>query len=523
MKMIPRTSRESSPQSRWIGIISILLLLCCFNCYSAPDIKFEVTIKPGLISTPQTGRLLVILSRKNSREPRLSVTSTEVDAPIVLGCDANAFVAFQSIVVDRNAIISPITNLSELSAGNYFIQALLVVNTDLLSPDAPGNLYSSVVKAHLSPALTNTIQLELNQQIGPEQLPAETDLVKFVKMKSDLLSKFHGRPIYLRAGVILPRDYEKHPSRKYPLWIRIGGFGSSYTSVLSLMSQKSDFRKTWTAKDTPKMILLQLDGAGPYGDCYQVNSDNNGPYGDAIIRELIPCIEQRFRAIPNSKARVLSGHSTGGWSSLALQIFYPDFFNGVWSSSPDGVDFRAFELVDIYTDKNAYVNKFGFERPSERTVQGETKLTMRREVQIENVLARGNNWALSGGQWGAWNATYGPKGPDGLPISLWDPQTGIINRDAAEHWKSYDLRLVLQKNWKTLAPKLQDKIHISVGDADNYFLNNAVHLMDEFLSKAAPPFKGRIVYGSGKGHGWYDLTLIQMMTEMKEATDQAGN
>jgi S-formylglutathione hydrolase FrmB len=500
-----------------------LFLLCCFSCYSATNLQFAVTIKPGLVSTPQTGRLLVILSRKHSVEPRLSVISTEADAPIVLGRDANAFGASQPLIVDQTAISCPITNLSELPAGNYFIQALLMVNTDLRSPDAPGNLYSPVIKADLRPTLTKTIPLELNQQISPEELPTETDLVKFVKMKSDILSKFHGRPIYLRAGIILPRDYDKEPSRKYPLWVRVGGLDTRYTAVLSLMSEKSELRKTWMAKDTPQMILLQLDGAGPYGDCYQVNSDNNGPYGDAITQELIPCIEQKFRAMSNPKARVLSGHSTGGWASLALQIFYPDFFNGVWSSSPDGVDFRAFELVDIYTDKNAYVNKFGFERPSERTVQGETKLTMRREVQIENVLGRGDNWAVSGGQWGAWNATYGPKGSNGLPIPLWDPQTGNIHRDVAEHWKKYDLRLVLQQNWKTLAPKLQGKIHISVGDADNYFLNNAVHLMEQSLSKVDPPFNGRIAYGPGKGHGWYDLTLSQMMEEMKAATDRAAN
>jgi hypothetical protein len=202
---------------------------------------------------------------------------------------------------------------------------------------------------------------------------------------------------------------------------------------------------------------------------------------------------------------VLSGASTGGWVSLALQVFYPDFFNGTWTSCPDGVDFRAFELVDIYKDANAYVNEYGCERPSQRAVNGDIRLYMRREVGFENVLGAGNSWTMSGKDWGSWNAVYGPRGADGRPTALWDPQTGAINPALVEQWKKYDLRMVMEENWKTLGPKLQGKLHISVGDADDYFLNNAVHLLDEFLSHADPPYKGRIVYGPGKGHGWSDV------------------
>lgn len=490
---------------------------------NAANLRFEVTLKPGLVPGPQTGRLLVILSQKKKVEPRFELGSTRPDGPFVLGCDANELTPNSSIVVDEKALCYPLANLSGLPKGNYFIQALLLSNVDIRSPSAPGNLYSLVTKFPLDASEEKTVHLELSRQIGPGQLPAETDLVKFVKIQSTLLSKFHGRPIYLRAGIILPRDYSAGPSQKYPLWVRIGGLDVRYTDALSLMDKKSSFRKTWMADGTPRFILLQLDGAGPYGDCYQVNSDNNGPYGDAITQELILHVEKMFRAIGKPNARVLSGHSTGGWSSLALQIFYPDYFNGVWSSSPDSVDFRAFELVNIYEDENAYVNKFGFERPSERTIGGDTRLTMRRELLIENVMGRGNNWTLSGGQWCAWNATYGPRGKDGLPVPLWDPVTGAINPQVAKQWQAHDLSLILRKNWKTLSPKLQGRIHISVGDADNYFLNNAVHLLDEFLSHAEPPYQGRIVYGPGKGHGWSDISLAEMLMEMKTAVEKAGD
>jgi hypothetical protein len=288
------------------------------------------------------------------------------------------------------------------------------------------------------------------------------------------------------------------------------------------MAKDSEFRKTWFADDTARLILVQLDGAGPHGDPYQINSANNGPYGDAITQELIPHIEARFRALGLPRGRVLSGTSTGGWVSLALQIFYADFFNGAWASCPDPVDFRALELVDIYKDENFYLNRHGYERPSARDAKGDVTLTVRDEVAMEKRLGRDNNFALSGEQWGEWNAAFSPRGPDGSPIPLWDAETGKIDHAIAEQWKKCDLRLVLEQNWKTLGPKLRGKLHIAAAEADQYFLNNAVHLLNQFLAKAGPPFEGKIVYGPGKGHGWTNLSLREMLEEMKAATEHQG-
>ena len=503
----------------WCLVLGALVLLPV-QIFAATPLCFEVSIKPNLVSTPQTGRLFVTLARVDKPEPRSTISRAGLDAPFTFARDVNGLDSSAPSVLDEHAFTFPITNLSELPAGDYFVQALLDSSRDLRSLNAPGNLYSGAKRLHVDPAQTDVIKLELNHEIPPEKPPAETAQIKFVKLQSKLLSEFHHRPIYLRAGVILPRDYDREPDRKYPLWVRIGGLNARYTTVFSLMSSKSDFYQAWQAKDAPQMILLFLDGAGPFGDPYQVNSANNGPYGDAITQELIPAVEHQFRAIGEPRARVLSGLSTGGWASLALQVFYPDYFNGTWTFCPDGVDFRAFELVNIYDDVNAYTNRYGFERPSDRTVTGDVRLTMRREVGVENLLGLENSWTMSGQQWGAWNATYGPRGSDGRPVPLWDPQTGVINHEVAEQWKKYDLRLYLEKNWPTLGPKLQGKLHISVGDADNYYLNNAVHLLDGFLSHADPPFKGRIVYGPGKGHGWTDITVAEMMKEMEAATAQ---
>jgi len=481
--------------------------------------QFEIHMAKGLVDGPQTGRMIIVLGRDEKTEPRLTVTRTGQNAPCVLARDADALTTDTSIILDQQAIACPIHDLTELPAGDYFVQALLDPNNGSFVPNQSGNLFSDVQKFHLPPA-PGTIQLLLNHRIPEEILPTDTALVKFVHVQSSLLTRFYGRPFFLRASVILPRGYDSEPKQKYPLWVRIGGYGTRYSVVNSLMAKKSDFRKTWLADDTPRMILLQLDGEGPYGDPFQVNSANNGPIGDAVTQELIPYVESRFRALGQPSGRILSGLSTGGWAALALQVFYTDFFNGVWSACPDPVDFRAFELVNLYSDTNVYVNHYGWERPSERTVDGEVRLTLRRELQIENVLGRGDCWTMSGCDWCAWNAVFGPRASGGQPAIPWNPVTGAINHQVTEEWKAHDLRLIMEQNWKAIGPKLQGKLHISVGDADDYYLNNAVHLLDNFLSHADPPFQGRITFGPLKGHGWQDVDLHKMLDEMKASWNE---
>jgi len=387
---------------------------------------------------------------------------------------------------------------------------------------SPGDLYSPVKMVKLDPAAGGTVDLELSRALPDETLPADSERIKYVKIRSNLLSEFHGRPIFLRAGVILPRDFTREPDRRYPVRVHIGGYGARFSRVPERMAQGAAFRNVWMADETPRMLFVLLDGAGPLGDPYQINSANHGPFGDAITRELIPHIERTFRGIGRGSARVVDGGSTGGWVSLALQIFYPDFFNGAWSFCPDSVDFRSFQLVNIYEDANAYVNRHGFNRPAARDTSGEVRFTMQHECGLENVLGRGDSWAMSGGQWGAWNAAYGPRGADGRPVPLWDPRTGAINRAAAEHWKAYDLRRVLEQNWPVLGPKLRGKLHIWVGDADDFFLNNAVHQLDEFLSRTTPAYEGSIRYGPGKGHCWVGISEEEMMKQMALRIDAAS-
>lgn len=504
------------------SLIHAALCLLIFACLAFPAraLEFQVGVGTNLTVEHFTGRVLLYISRAKPPEKN-GIAAVDKNALCVLGADADDFGNGKTVVVTLDAPTYFFSPNANFPAGHYFVWANLERSVPL-DPTEPSTAFAGrPQEADLNPARDEVVHLSIDFRTPPQLPPQDTQFTKFLHVKSELLSKFHGRPMYLHAGIILPSDYYEHPDRRYPVWVRIGGLGARYWSVNSLMGEKSDFRKMWNEPDTPRMILLQLDGAGPYGDCYQVNSANNGPYGDALIQELLPAVEREFRCLPH--ARVLSGLSTGGWAALALQIFYPDEFDGVWSSCPDPVDFRSFELVNIYEETNAYVNAYGYDRPSERTIGGDTKLTLRREVQMENVLGRGDSWTMSGQQWGAWNAVFSPRGENGFPERLWDPKTGVINRSVAEAWKKYDLHLYLQEHWKMLAPKLQGKLHIAAGDADVYFLNNAVHRLDDFLSHANPPYKGTIVYGSQKGHGWTNLSLKQMLAEMQAAVERKSN
>jgi hypothetical protein len=509
---------------RAIRIVGVILMLGLGLCAAAPgetSLRFEVTMAPGLLEGPQDGRVLVVLGRKAKPEPRFSIVSEAgLEATPLLGRDAAAFAPGRRVVLDRTAALFPITDLSRLTAGDYAVQAVFDYNRDLRIPNAPLNLVSEPVEVTLEPAAGSTVKLELTRKLPPDELPRDTEQVRFVKLRSARLSRFHGRDMYLRAGVILPAGFARDRTRRYPLRVSIGGYGTRCTVVRPMMDPRSGFSRLWNAEGTPRMVLLHLDGAGPFGDPYQVNSANNGPYGDAVTQELIPFIEKTYRCVGKPHARFLEGISTGGWVSLALQIFYPDFFNGAWSHAPDPVDFRAFELVNLYRDGNVYVNRHGFERPAARDLDGNVQYTMRHELQREIVLGRGNQWSLSGKDWGAWNAAFGARGEDGLPVPAWDGRTGKIDRRAIEHWQKYDLRLYLEKNAATLAPKLRGKLRIWVGDADDYFLNNAVELLDAYFKKVKS-FDARVTFKRRGRHDKSGQSEREMMEEMAAAA-QAG-
>ena len=275
----------------------------------------------------------------------------------------------------------------------------------------------------------------------------------------------------------------------------------------------------WISKEFPRFVIIEIQHANPfYDDSYAVNSANVGPYGDAINYELIPFIEKQFRCIGQGWARFTYGGSTGGWEALATQMFYPDMYNGCFVACPDPIDFRAYTVVNIYDDKNAYYATGPFKsvpRPGHRNYLGHLNATLEEMNRKELVLGTKSR---SGDQWDIWQAVYSPVGTDGYPKPIWDKLTGEIDHSVAAYWReNYDLGYLLKRDWAKLGPKLEGKIHIYCGDMDNYYLNNAVYLVEEFLKTTTNPFyAGEVAYGDRAEHCWNgDPTLPNAISRLR--------
>ncbi len=379
---------------------------------------------------------------------------------------------------------------------------------------SPGNLYSDMKKVVLDPSRDETITLSCGNVIPPVQIPPDTRWVKRIKFQSRILSEFWGQPMFLGATILLPKGYDDHPDVEYPVNYVQGHFSlrtpwgfteEEPEEENSRQGRGYEFYKYWISDECPRMILVTFQHPCPYyDDSYGVNSPNTGPYGDAIMEELIPLVEETFRIIRKPYARMLSGGSTGGWISLALQILHPDFFGGTFSLCPDPVDFHYFQCVNIYEDQNAYVKKFDWVQvptPSDRFTDGIVHLTYRQRNHMELVMG---TKCRSGEQIDIFEAAFGPVGPDGYVKPLFDKKTGEIDTAVARYWKEhYDLRYYLEKNWSWLGPKLAGKLHIYTGDMDTFYLNNAVKLLEEFFeSTTKPHYDGVVRYGDGEPHCW---------------------
>jgi len=528
------------------AVVGVMALAGSVHHSAAQALHFEISISDSLGDhQPVDGRMLLMLSTTDEKEPRLLIREG-VKSQQIFGVDAEGLRPGNAVIIDGGALGYPVESLASVPAGEYFVQALLhryetfhradgyVISMPMDRGEgqhwnlAPGNLYSLPRKMRIDPASTEPIRIVLDQQIPPIEPPKDTPYVRHIRIESRLLSEFWGRPMHLGAVVLLPKDFDKHPEARYPLMVNHGHFESDFDEFReeppdpNLKPEYSErfrlegynriqqetahaFFKEWTGPDFPRFVVVKIQHANPfYDDSYAVNSANLGPYGDAIMTELLPVIESKFRGIGQGWARFTYGGSTGGWEALAVQMFYPDEFNGCFAACPDPIDFRSYGTVNIYEDKNAYFSEGPWSRvprAAMRDYQGLMTSTLEEVNRQELVLGEHSR---SGGQWDIWEAVFGPVGADGYPKRIWDKRTGAIDREVVAYWREhYDLRFILERDWATLGPKLAGKIHIYCGTMDNYFLNNAVVHMENFLRETRnPPFGGVVDYECGAEHCW---------------------
>ena len=530
-----QTTRRNRIATIWLSL-GATFSLACASCFAtaranprspsgrqnpaASQPRFHVSFSSDVSSTPLDGRVYVIISTTNDPEPRFQILENMVHSQQIFGIDVDGLAPGQNAVISDDALGYPTAKFRDISAGEYWVQGVLNKYTTFHRSDGytlrlpmdqgegqhwnskPGNLYSIPEHVYIDPANSNAIQIHLSTVIPPIAPAKDTEWVKHIRIQSQVLTKFWGHPMYLGAIVVLPEGWTTHPNARYPLLVNQGHFPHDFTGFrtspppagltdfdLERAQSQLQFYQDWTTGKLPRMLLLLIQHANPYyDDSYAVDSANVGPYGEAINHELIPYVEKQFRGIGQGWARAVYGGSTGGWETLATQIFYPDDYNGAWGACPDPVDFRAYQSVDIYEDKNAYwtIGSFGrIAQPEMRTTPGIILATTEGTNRWELVLG---THGRSGEQWDIWQAVFSPVGSDGYPAEIWDQRTGVIDPQIAAYWREhYDLTAILQRDWKTLGPKLVGKIHVTVGTADTFYLDHAVHLMQDFFESTSDP------------------------------------
>ena len=529
-------------------LFSLLFLYACNK--SEPNNKEALTaitidFPDHYSGSTLDGRMMILIATDESIEPRFQLRDGSNTCQ-AFGMDVEDWNDGTALFFDMSAFGYPVQSFAALAAGDYTVQLLFHKYETLNRADghvvkmpmdrgegqqwnrAPGNVYSTPSKINLSPTKKTTLSFKLENVIPVIEEPEDSEYVKHIKIKSDLLSEFWGRDMYLGAHVLLPHGWADHPEAKYPLAVFHGHFPSDfggwrttppdpslkpeYSERFSLdgynitqQQEAFDFYKMWTGPDFPRVLAIEIQHANPfYDDSYAVNSENIGPYGDAITYELIPHIEKEFRGIGEGWARFTYGGSTGGWEALAVQVKYPTEYNGCYAACPDPIDFRAFCLTNIYEDDNAYFKEGPFKKTlvaGHRDYLGNVDAMLRDMNYRELVLGTKSR---SGQQWDIWEAVYSPIGSDGYPQRIWNKKSGVINKDVANYWKeNFDLAHIMKRDWAKHGNDWKGKIKIYCGDMDNYYLNNAVYLAEEMLEATTEPYyDGEVDYGDRAEHCW---------------------
>lgn len=459
----------------------VAILLLAFTGIQAQS--FKVHYSGSANAGPLDGRLMLILSTDASDEPRNQIDDTP-RSQMIFGVTVDGWKSDAPVTIDGSAWGYPTPSLKDVPPGEYYVQAVLNKyetfhrgdgKTVKLHMDqgegqhwniSPGNLYSTVQKLTVKQSGA-PIEIALTEVIPPIPMPKDTKYIRHIKIQSERLTKFWGRPMYLSASILVPEGFDEHTSAHFPLIIFHGHFNPDFEGLREMppdptlkpdyserfhlagynriqQEEEYKFYKTWSGPNFPRMIIVDIQHANPYyDDSYAVNSANVGPYGDAIEYELLPAIEKQFRAIGQGWARFTYGGSTGGWEALAVQVFYPDDYNGAFAACPDPIDFHAYTNIDLYKDDNMFYIQGAHKRiaqPEMRDYLGHTLITTEDDNRYE--LALGDH-GRSGEQFDIWQAVYSPVGEDGYPQPIFNKVTGEIDHKVAEYWREQDRKSVV--------------------------------------------------------------------------------
>lgn len=498
-------------------LVAAMGLAIATPVFAEPDgpLEFELTFDKSVRAEAFTGRVLIYLSNKSPGTMRRMLGGGRGDEPRrqygwtsrqpLFSVDATNWKPGEPLRM-KDPRGYPYA-LADLPPDEYRVQAVMHTNLDRPhGGNAPGNLYGKPVKHTLDPATSGVIRLTIDQRVPARKPPKESKRSKSIKLRSKLLSKFHGRDIFMRAVVLLPKEYEEEGDGRFPVLYIIPGFGGDHR-------QAAGYARMFQF-DVP-FVKIGLDPSCALGHHVFADSDNNGPVGTALVEELIPHLEKEFRLIREPRGRLLTGHSSGGWSSLWLQVAYPDTFGGTWSTSPDSVSFRDFCALDLYDSAtNFYADADGGPRPIMR--RGDRiMLKLRDFVRQEDTLG-------PGGQIHSFEAVFGPRGADGRPGKLYDRKTGKIDAAVVKVWRRYDIAEKLEREWKTIGPKLAGKLTIIMGGADNFYLEGATKILKETLAELGSD--ARVFIVPDKDHGSIMTTkpFRRMTKEMSERFESAG-
>lgn len=531
--------------------------------HAPAPISVRLSFPAAVHAAPITGRVFFVVTNESTPDPRIQILEPETSPPF-FGEDVNALRPGQSAVIDASTPGYAVSRLAALPPGEYNVEAFLSIYESYHRADGhtiwappqwgpqvfslePGNLYSNVERVHLDPAHGIALHLSMDHVVTNAQLDAlvggqgydtDTPWIKHVRILSPTLSRWWGRPIYLGATILLPKGYATHPKAHYPVVYNQGHFyqpvpweftTDKNTETPGAIAQGRrdglgtgyEFYEAWNSAHYPRFLLVTFQHPCPFfDDSYAVNTANCGPFGDALMHELIPYVESHYRVLRQPYARITEGGSTGGWESLALIEQHPTFFGEAWVFDPDPIDFHAFQQIDLYHDTSAFerVTPGGWhawQRPWSRTSTGQVMGTERELSRYELVMG---SHGRSQYQLDGWWAIFDPAGADGYPEPMWNMRTGAIDRSVATYAREhgYDLTAYLKQNWARIGPDLVGKLHFVVGDMDNYYLNLAVYKMQDFLNGAITPAPhATFTYGRPmKGHGWHPMTWSQLLQDM---------